>query len=61
MGCLVNIRSESTDVPLIMEAEKKMFEHSWAHLGFCWTMMLIFLLVFGLLCISFLRNVSKDR
>ena len=43
------------------EAEKKMFEHSWAHLGFCWTMMLIFLLVFGLLCISFLRNVSKDR
>ena len=61
MGSLVNIRSESTDVPLIMEAEKKMFEHSWAHLGFCWTMMLIFLLVFGLLCISFLRNVSKDR
>ena len=59
MGNVLSV--EFLDLKYMDTGAKAMYAHNMTHLAQCWGMMALFILVFSLLCISFLQNVSKDR
>ena len=61
LGNNVNINKLPSMYEYMETVEESMYNHDMAHLMQSYGMMLLFILVFGLLCIYFLQNVSKDR
>ena len=61
LGNNVNINNLPSQYEYLDNVTESMYTHDMGHLVQSWGMMLVFILVFALLSISFLQSVSKDR